>query len=86
LAAGPPDVSEQVAERDRCAFVLGEIGLEPLPSWANFLFVPVDDPDRVGAALLRDGLVVRIFPDGIRFSVRDREDDDRLLDALARLG
>ena len=85
LAAGPPDVSEQVAERDRCAAVLGEIGLAPLPSSANFLFVPMDDSDGIGAALLREGLVVRVFPDGIRFSVRDREDDDRLLDALARL-
>ena len=85
LAAGPPDVSEQVAERDRCAAVLGEIGLEPVPSRANFLFVPVGDPEGVGAALLREGLVVRVFPDGIRFSVRDREDDDRLLDVLARL-
>ena len=85
LSAGPPDVSEQVAERDRCAAALGEIGLEPLPSRANFLFVPVDDSDGVGAALLREGLVVRVFPDGIRFSVRDRADDDRLLDALTRL-
>jgi histidinol-phosphate aminotransferase len=84
LAAGPPDVSEQVAERDRCAAALGEIGLEPLPSRANFLFVPLEDSDRVGAALLREGLVVRVFPDGIRFSVRDREDDDLLLDALVR--
>ncbi|HJR93887.1 MAG TPA: aminotransferase class I/II-fold pyridoxal phosphate-dependent enzyme [Gaiellaceae bacterium] len=86
LAAGPPDVSEQVAERDRCAAVLGAIGLQPLPSWANFLFVPMEDSDEVGAALLRAGLVVRVFLDGIRFSVRDREDDDRLLDALSRLG
>ena len=58
---------------------------EPMPSWANFLFVPVGDPDGAGAALLREGLVVRVFPDGIRFSVRDREDDDRLLDVLTRL-
>ena len=86
LAAGPPDVSEQVDERERCAGALAEIGLAPLPSWANFLFVPMEDSDGIGAALLREGLVVRVFPDGIRFSVRDREDDDRLLDALARLG
>jgi len=44
----------------------------------------MENPDGVGAALLREGLVVRVFPDGIRFSVRDREDNDRLLDALAR--
>ena len=85
LAAGPPDVSEQVVERERCALALGEIGLEPLPSSANFLFVPLEDPEAAGAALLREGLVVRVLPDGIRFSVRDREDDDRLLDALTRL-
>jgi histidinol-phosphate aminotransferase len=85
LAAGPPDVSEQVAERDRCAAVLAEIELQPLPSWTNFLFVPMGEADRVGAALLREGLVVRVFPDGIRFSIRDREDDDRLLDGLTRL-
>jgi histidinol-phosphate aminotransferase len=81
----PPDVSEQVAERDRCAAALSGIGLEPLPSRANFLFVPLESPDEVGAVLLRRGLVVRVFGDGIRFSIRDREDDDRLLDALAAL-
>ena len=27
---------------------------------------------------------MRVFPDGIRFSIRDREDDDLLLEALAR--
>jgi histidinol-phosphate aminotransferase len=85
LAAGPPDVSEQVMERDRCAAALQEIGLEPLPSRANFLFLPVEDSDGLGTALFREGLVVRVFPDGIRFSVRDREDDDRLLDAVSRL-
>ena len=80
-----PDVSEQVVERERCAAALEELGLEPPPSDANFLFVPLEDPDGVGATLLREGLVVRVFPDGIRFSIRDRDDDDRLLEALAAL-
>ena len=80
-----PDVSEQVAERERCAAALVELGLEPLPSWANFLFVPVDEPEELGTALLQSGLVVRVFPDGIRFSVRNRADDDLLLEALAAL-
>lgn len=79
-----PDVSPQVEERVRCARVLTELGLEPLPSRTNFLFVPVDEPAELGAALMREGLVVRVFPDGIRWSIRDREDDDLLLDALAR--
>jgi histidinol-phosphate aminotransferase len=78
----PPDVSAQVDERERCARALARIGLRSLPSSANFLFVPVDEPEELGASLLRVGLVVRVFPDGIRFSIRDRADDDRLLDAL----
>ncbi len=82
--ASPPDVSAQVEERERLARALRALGLEPLPSHANFLFVPVDDPVALGEALLRSGLVVRVFPDGIRASVRDPEDDDRLVEGLAR--
>jgi histidinol-phosphate aminotransferase len=81
----PPDVSGQVEERDRCAAALVEIGLEPLPSRTNFLFVPAERPAELGADLLAQGLVVRVFPDAIRFSIRDRADDDRLLAALAEL-
>ncbi|MGH3022650.1 MAG: aminotransferase class I/II-fold pyridoxal phosphate-dependent enzyme [Gaiellaceae bacterium] len=82
--ADPPDVSGQVEERERLARALRALGLEPLPSRTNFLFVPVEEPERLGAALLRSGLVVRVFPDGIRASVRDPEDDDRLVEGLAR--
>jgi len=80
----PPDVGRQVEERERCARALVALGLRPLPSATNFLFVPLDDPATVGAALLRGGMVVREYADGIRFSIRDREDDDLLLAALAR--
>jgi imidazoleglycerol phosphate dehydratase HisB/histidinol-phosphate/aromatic aminotransferase/cobyric acid decarboxylase-like protein len=82
--AEPPDVSAQVEERERLARGLRALGLEPLPSRTNFLFVPVDAPEDLGAALLRSGLVVRVFPDGIRASVRDPEDDDLLLEGIAR--
>jgi histidinol-phosphate/aromatic aminotransferase/cobyric acid decarboxylase-like protein/imidazoleglycerol phosphate dehydratase HisB len=81
----PPDVSAQVAERERCLRALVALGLEPLPSATNFLFVPVDEPEVIGDALRRAGLVVRVFSNGFRFNVRDREDDDLLLDALASL-
>ena len=67
----PPDVRWQVEERERCAAALAELGLEPLPSRANFLFVPVDEPRSSARSLLRSGLVVRVFPDGIRFSIRE---------------
>jgi imidazoleglycerol phosphate dehydratase HisB len=63
---------------------LRALGLEPLPSATNFLFVPVDEADALAETLLRSGLVVRVYANGVRFSVRDREDDDLLLDALAR--
>ena len=81
----PPDVGDQVAERERCGRALVALGLEPLTSATNFLFAPVDEPEAVGAALLRSGVVVRVFADGFRFSVRDREDDDLLLEALAQI-
>jgi histidinol-phosphate aminotransferase len=83
--ADPPDVTDQVEERERMARALGALGLEPLPSRTNFLFVPFDEPEGVGEALQRCGLIVRVFPGGIRFNVRDREDDDLLLEGLAQV-
>jgi histidinol-phosphate/aromatic aminotransferase/cobyric acid decarboxylase-like protein/imidazoleglycerol phosphate dehydratase HisB len=80
----PPDVTPVVEERERLARALGTLGLEPLPSRANFLFVPVDNPRALGDTLLRQGLATRVFPEGIRISILDREDDDLLVEALAR--
>jgi histidinol-phosphate/aromatic aminotransferase/cobyric acid decarboxylase-like protein/imidazoleglycerol phosphate dehydratase HisB len=79
----PLDVSPVLEERERLASCLRALGLEPLPSEANFVFCPLDRPDEVGDALLRQGLVVRVFPAGIRITVRDRSDDDLLLEALS---
>ena len=82
--ADPPDVGPQVEERERLAVELRSLGLEPLPSRANFVFVPLEDPAGLAASLLRAGLVVRVLEGGVRISVRDRADDDLLLGALAR--
>ena len=82
--ADPLDVAPVLEERERAARALRALGLEPLPSLANFLFVPVEKPEALGSTLLRSGIVVRVHPAGIRFNVRDREDDDLLLEALAR--
>ena len=79
----PPDVSAVVEERERLAKELRALGLEPLPSHANFVFVPVEDPAAVFEQLLRSGCVVRVTGGGIRITVRDREDDDLLLSILA---
>jgi imidazoleglycerol-phosphate dehydratase / histidinol-phosphatase len=80
----PPNVTWEIEERERLADALGRLGLEPWPSFANFVFVPVEDPAALGDQLLDEGLAVRVFPDGIRISVRNREDDDVLLEAIAR--
>jgi imidazoleglycerol-phosphate dehydratase / histidinol-phosphatase len=64
---------------------LRALGLAPLESHTNFLYVPVDDGPALGDALLRQGIVVRAYPHAIRASVRDAEDDDLLVEALARL-
>jgi histidinol-phosphate aminotransferase len=78
----PPDVSALLEERERVAGRLRELGYGPLPSHANFLFVPVDDPQELAARLLQVGLAVRPVRGGIRITIRNEQDDDRLLGAL----
>jgi imidazoleglycerol phosphate dehydratase HisB len=80
----PSDVTPEIEERERLADEVRKLGLEPLPSWTNFLCVPVDEPDTLAEALLAQGIVVRLQPGAIRFSVRDEVDDNLLLDALGR--
>jgi histidinol-phosphate/aromatic aminotransferase/cobyric acid decarboxylase-like protein/imidazoleglycerol phosphate dehydratase HisB len=80
----PPDVRPVVEERERLAAAVRALGLEPLESHTNFLYVPVADPVALSESLLRSGCVVRVYGDAIRFNVRDREDDDVLVEALAR--
>jgi imidazoleglycerol phosphate dehydratase HisB len=83
--ASPPDVTPVLEERERFASALRALGLSPLESHANFLYIPVDDGHEVGDALLRHGLVVRAYPGAIRASVLDAEDDDALVEAFARI-
>ena len=79
----PPDVTPILEERGRMAERLRELELEPLPSAANFLYVPVDDPQAEYDRLLQQGLAVRPVRGGIRITIRTPKDDERLLDALA---
>ena len=83
--AAPPDAAPVIEERERLASALRAIGLEPLPSCTNFLYIPVEDGLTLADALLRQGLVVRSYPDAIRASVRDEVDDDTLVETLARI-
>ena len=81
--AAPPDLGPLIEERERLAEELRTLGFAPLPSQTNFLYVPVDDSAEVAARLLARGCVPRVYDDAIRITVRDREDDDLLLAALA---
>jgi histidinol-phosphate aminotransferase len=78
----PPDVAPIIEERERVAERLRELGYDPLPSAANFLYVPVDEPQEVAERLLRQGLAVRPVRGGIRITIRNEADDERLLQSL----
>jgi histidinol-phosphate aminotransferase len=78
----PPEVGPLLDERERVAARLRELGYEPLPSHANFLYVPVDDPQQLAGRLLELGFAVRPVRGGIRITIRNEDDDDHLLGAL----
>ena len=81
--ASPPDLAPIIEERDRLAAELRLLGHAPLPSYGNFLFLPVDQPQELADTLLARGCVVRVYDNGVRITVHDREDDDVLLAAFA---
>jgi histidinol-phosphate aminotransferase len=81
----PPDVRPVIEERDRLADELRRIGLDPLPSHGNFLYIPFAGAEEVADRLLRQGLAVRRLPGAIRITIRDEADDDRLVAALSAL-
>jgi histidinol-phosphate aminotransferase len=87
-------VEATLAERRRFAEGLAEAGWSVHPSATNFLLVSFDSPataDVVADGLLRQGLIPRTFPSGhpldhcIRLTVRNREQDDRLIAAAREL-
>lgn len=84
VLARPPDVRPLIEERERLAARLRELGLEPLPSRANFLYIPLGRAAEVSRMLLAGGMVVRDYPDAIRVTVLDRAANERLVDALTR--
>ena len=80
--ASPPDVTPILEERERLRDRLLDRGFEPRPSHANFLYVPVDDPQAEYDRLLQRGFAVRPVRAGIRITIRTEPDDERLLQAL----
>jgi histidinol-phosphate/aromatic aminotransferase/cobyric acid decarboxylase-like protein len=88
-------VEEVTAERARFAAGLTDAGWNVHPSATNFLLVSFTTPaaaDVVADGLLRRGLIPRTFPSGhpldhcIRLTVRNREQDDRLIAAAREIG
>src|SRR5207244_3827844 len=59
VLAEPPDVQPLIEERERFADSLRGLGLEPVPSAANFLYTPLEQAAEVFAKLLEGGMVVR---------------------------
>jgi histidinol-phosphate/aromatic aminotransferase/cobyric acid decarboxylase-like protein/imidazoleglycerol phosphate dehydratase HisB len=80
--ATPVDVTATLAERDRLTSELAALGLTPLRSFTNFLFIPMDEPEKLVEQLLPFGVVTRAYPGGLRISVRDELDNNVLLDAV----
>ena len=88
------DLAERTArvkrERQRLSKALADLGLEVLPSQANFVFVrfPQRSAREVHQALFQRRILVRHFDrpgldDGLRITVGSPEQNDRLLEALA---
>lgn len=75
--------------RERLADALRALGLNPMPSAANFVCVPIPGAVDIGQALRTRGVAVRPFPalphvgDSLRISVGPWPMLERLLDALA---
>jgi histidinol-phosphate aminotransferase len=82
----PPDVRPILEERERFSGRLRQLGFKPLPSHGNFLYLPVDEPKTLADKLLRKGLAVRPVLGGIRVTIRNEHDDERLEAALREAG
>jgi histidinol-phosphate aminotransferase/imidazoleglycerol-phosphate dehydratase/histidinol-phosphatase len=80
--SSPLDVAAQVAERERMARELHHLGLTPLASFTNFLFIPMQDPQQLVDRMLPYGVMLRAYARGLRISIRDEVDDDILIGAL----
>jgi histidinol-phosphate aminotransferase len=87
LARGITEVEGYVADVAREREELGEqartLGLDPLPSAGNFVFLRGGDPEWLRDALGGLGIAVRAFPGGVRITLpADRDSFARLLGAL----
>ena len=85
-------VNRLITERGRFRDRLRALDLDVPPSEANFLLAHIGpDAQSLAAGLMREGLVVREFPhipqllEYLRFTVRSKTDNDRLVDTIERI-
>ncbi|MDQ3067935.1 MAG: hypothetical protein M3R12_12425, partial [Actinomycetota bacterium] len=74
------DIEETLAERRRVQEALATAGYDCPAGHGNFVFVRTDDG--LGVRLEVQGLVVRVFAEGIRVTLRRPRENDVLLAAL----
>lgn len=77
------NVEQVVAERGRVLAALESLGFGPPESQANFVWVPLPDPNDVARALEERGVIVRPLEGGVRVTIGTAEENDALLSALA---
>jgi histidinol-phosphate aminotransferase len=84
-------IETNAAERKRLCEGLEKLGLRPVGSETNFVFVPVGpEAQAIGDDLLHLGVIVRSlgwmgFPEAIRISVGTAEENDKCLSALGQV-
>jgi histidinol-phosphate aminotransferase len=84
-------IQENAAERARLAEGLSALGLRPVRSHTNFIFIDIGPEARALCdELLHEGVIVRPlgwmgFPDAMRVSVGLAHENDQLLAAMSRL-
>jgi histidinol-phosphate aminotransferase len=82
-------IETNALERKRLSAELAKLGLHPVKSETNFVFIPVGPAAKeIGDELLHLGVIVRPlawmgFPEAIRISIGTAEENDKCLEALA---
>jgi len=84
-------IKENASERERLTRGLTEVGLKPIRSHANFIFIDIGpEAQELCDELLRAGVIVRPlgwmgFPEAMRISVGVASENDKLLEVMGRL-
>jgi histidinol-phosphate aminotransferase len=84
-------IKENAVERARLAKGLSELGLRPVRSHTNFIFIDIGpEAQELCDELLHEGVIVRPlgwmgFPEGMRVSVGVAQENDKFLAVVSRL-